>query len=187
MSIKVCASIGQLSNKKFTSCNQCPASFLSESTIHGTSQVTAYYGNCQNIIPTVQRLPDPKPEADISRPSLPLTSIYMARAALMIQINEHYITPPKDHFKEILPLPIHPMKVQKHIWNNIQSLQWARHANRPSAYKNKGKEVEKDGGNDGRKQGGNDWWQSSQLLGACLERSYHWPESSFSIPKLKYN
>lgn len=156
MSIKMCAHIGQLSNKKFTSCNQCPAIFLSESTIHRTSQVTAYYRNCQDIIPTVQRLPDPKPEADISRTSLPLTSIYMARATLMTQFNEHSIAPPKDHFKEILPLSIHSMKVQKHIWNNIQSLQWASHANRPSAYRNKGKEVEREGRRNGRKEEGND-------------------------------
>ena len=119
----MCAHIGQLSNKKFTGCSQCPASFLSESTIHGTSQVTAYYTNCQDIIPTVQRLPNPKPEADISRTNLPLTRIYLARAALVIQINEHSIAPPKDHFKEILPLSIHPMTVQKYIWTNIQSLQ----------------------------------------------------------------
>lgn len=141
----MCVHIGQLSNKKFTSCNQCPASFLSESTIHGTSQVTAYYRNCQDIVPTVQSLPDPKPEADISRTSLPLTNICMARAALMTQLNEHSIAPPKDHFKEILPLSIHSMKVQKHIQNNIQPLQWASHANRPSAYRNKGKVAEREG------------------------------------------
>lgn len=58
----MCASIGQ---PNFPIRNSPVAvsvsSFLSESTIHGTSQVTAYSGNCQDIIPTVQRLPDPKP------------------------------------------------------------------------------------------------------------------------------
>ena len=177
----MCAHTGQLSNKKFTSCSQCPASFLGESTIHGTSQVTAYYTNCQDIIPTVQRLPDTKPEADISRIRLPLTSIYMARAALVIQINEHSIAPPKDHLKEILPLSIHPMNVQKYIWNDIQSLQWASHANKPSAYRNKGKKVDKEGRDNGRKEEGNDWRQSFQLLGACLERSYNWSGSALAF------
>lgn len=96
----------------------------------------------------------------------------MARAALMTQINEHYIAPPKDRFKGNLALPIHPMKVQKHIWNNIQSLQWARHATAQCIQKS-GKEVEKDGRNDGRKGKKMIGLQSSQLLGACLERSYH--------------
>ena len=63
------------------------------------------------------------------------------------------------------------MKVQKHIWNNIQSLKWASHANRPSAYRNKGKEVEKKGAREERRKEMTD----DNLLSfwVCLERSYN--------------
>lgn len=180
------AHIGQLSSKIFTSCNECPASFLNgisqpwdKSSWSILQKLPRHYPNCSNKGFLILNL-----KGTIKNKSTADQHLHGYSCFNDTNYQTFYSTS-KDYYKEILPLSIHPMKVQNHIWNNIQSIQWASLANRPSTSRKERREGGKEGRQGGRKEGGNDGNHLLILLSACLERLYNWTESSFRIPKLK--